>query len=64
MSCTYRVSITTEDHDTFVKNSPQANLLQSSQWASVKTEWQNERLGFYKDDKLVAVASVLIRKLL
>ena len=64
MSCTYRVGITAEDHDTFVKNSPQANLLQSSQWASVKTEWQNERLGFYKDDKLVAVASVLIRKLL
>ncbi|HFI0076398.1 TPA: aminoacyltransferase [Streptococcus suis] len=64
MSYTYRVGITAEDHDTFVKNSPQANLLQSSQWARVKTEWQNERLGFYKDNKLVAVASVLIRKLL
>ena len=64
MSYTYTIGITAEDHDTFVKNSPQANLLQSSQWASVKTEWQNERLGFYKDDKLVAVASVLIRKLL
>lgn len=64
MSYTYTIGITVEEHDTFVKNSHQANLLQSSSWADVKVGWQNERLGFYKDGKLVAVASVLIRKLL
>lgn len=56
MSYTYTIGITVEEHDTFVKNSDQANLLQSSSWADVKVGWQNERLGFYKDGKLVAVA--------
>ncbi|HGL8784927.1 TPA: peptidoglycan bridge formation glycyltransferase FemA/FemB family protein, partial [Streptococcus suis] len=63
MFCTYKIGISAEEHDSFVKQSPQANLLQSSQWATVKSEWRNERLGFFKDGKLVAVASLLIRRL-
>ncbi|HEL2461067.1 TPA: aminoacyltransferase [Streptococcus suis] len=63
MFYTYKIGISTEEHDSFVKQSPQANLLQSSQWATVKSEWRNERLGFFKDGKLVAVASLLIRRL-
>ncbi|HEM2793190.1 TPA: aminoacyltransferase [Streptococcus suis] len=63
MSYTYKIGISAEEHDLFVKQSPQANLLQSSQWATVKSEWRNERLGFFKDGKLVAVASLLIRRL-
>ena len=42
---------------------PQTNLLQSSSWAKIKDSWGNDRLGFYQDDKLVAVASVLIQPL-
>ncbi|HFI0640929.1 TPA: peptidoglycan bridge formation glycyltransferase FemA/FemB family protein [Streptococcus suis] len=63
MFYTYKVGISAKEHDSFVKQSPQANLLQSSQWATVKSEWRNERLGFFKDGKLVAVASLLIRRL-
>ncbi|MBY4972877.1 aminoacyltransferase [Streptococcus suis] len=63
MFYTYKIGISTEEHDSFVKQSPQANLLQSSQWATVKSEWRNERLGFFNDGKLVAVASLLIRRL-
>ncbi|HEL2651652.1 TPA: aminoacyltransferase [Streptococcus suis] len=63
MSYTYKIGISAEEHDSFVKQSPQTNLLQSSQWATVKSEWRNERLGFFKDGKLVAVASLLIRRL-
>ncbi|HFR3939682.1 TPA: peptidoglycan bridge formation glycyltransferase FemA/FemB family protein, partial [Streptococcus suis] len=63
MFYTYKIGISAEEHDSFVKQSPQANLLQSSQWATVKSEWRNERLGFFKDGKLVAVASLLIRRL-
>ncbi|MBY5023118.1 peptidoglycan bridge formation glycyltransferase FemA/FemB family protein [Streptococcus suis] len=64
MFYTYKIGISAEEHDSFVKQSPQVNLLQSSQWATVKSEWRNERLGFFKDGKLVAVASLLIRRLI
>lgn len=59
----YKIGITAEEHDEFVKNSPQTNLLQSSDWAKIKNNWGNERLGVYQDDKLVAVASILIQPL-
>ena len=60
---TYKIGITAEEHDEFVKNSPQTNLLQSSDWAKIKDNWGNERLGIYQDQKLVAVASILIQPL-
>ena len=59
----YKIGITAEEHDEFVKNSPQTNLLQSSDWAKIKDNWGNERLGIYQDQKLVAVASILIQPL-
>ena len=59
----YKIGITAEEHDEFVKNSPQTNLLQSSDWAKIKDNWGNERLGVYQDHKLVAVASILIQPL-
>ena len=59
----YKIGITAEEHDEFVKNSPQTNLLQSSDWANIKDNWGNERLGVYQDQKLVAVASILIQPL-
>lgn len=60
---TYKIGITAEEHDEFVKTSPQTNLLQSSDWAKIKDNWGNERLGIYQDHKLVAVASILIQPL-
>lgn len=60
---TYKIGISAEEHDQFVKIHEQVNLLQSSSWAKIKDNWGNERLAFYQDDSLVAVASVLIRPL-
>lgn len=60
---TYQVGISAQEHDTFVKTSNQTNLLQSSNWAKIKDNWGNDRLGFYKDGKLLAVASVLVQPL-
>jgi len=60
---TYKIGITAEEHDEFVKTSPQTNLLQSSDWAKIKDNWGNERLGIYQNHKLVAVASILIKPL-
>lgn len=60
---TYKIGITAEEHDEFVKTSPQTNLLQSADWSKIKDNWGNERLGVYQNHKLVAVASILIQPL-
>lgn len=60
---TYKIGLDAQEHDTFVSQHPQANLLQSSNWARIKDNWGNERIGFYKDGQLVAAASVLIQPL-
>lgn len=57
----YKIGISEVEHDTFVIQHPQVNLLQSSSWAKIKDNWGNERLGFYKNGELVAVASILIK---
>lgn len=59
----YQTGISAQEQDQFVKNHPQCNLLQSSNWAKVKDNWGNERVGFYKDGELVACCSILIRPL-
>lgn len=59
----YKIGISAEEHDNFAKSSNQTNLLQSSNWAKIKDNWDNERIGFYKDDALVASASILIKAL-
>ena len=58
----YKIGITAEEHDEFVKNSPQTNLLQSSDWAKIKDNWGNERLGIYQDQKLVAKSMSVPKK--
>ena len=45
---TYKIGISAQEHDDFVKKSSQTNLLQSASWAKVKDNWDNERIGFYK----------------
>ena len=60
---TYKTGLSTSEHDRFVIDSPQTNLLQSSSWAKIKDSWGNDRLGFYQDGNLIAVASVLIQPL-
>ena len=59
----YQLGISASDHDDFVIRSDQTNLLQSSSWAKIKDNWGNERVGFYQEDQLVAVASILIQPL-
>ena len=60
---TYKIRISAQEHDDFVKQSSQTNLLQSASWAKVKDNWDNERIGFYKNNQLVASASILIKPL-
>lgn len=59
----YKTDIPSSEHDDFVKKHALINILQSSAWQEVKSDWQHDRLGVYKDDKLLAVASILIKSL-
>ncbi|WEV45734.1 aminoacyltransferase [Streptococcaceae bacterium ESL0687] len=60
---TYKIGIDKKDHDEFIKSSELVNLLQSSSWAKIKDNWDNELIGFYKNGQMVASASLLIKKL-
>ena len=60
---TYKIGISAQEHDDFVKQSSQTNLLQSASWAKVKDNWDNERIGFYKNNQLVASVTILIKPL-
>lgn len=50
-------------HDNFVVHSKHCNLLQSSSWAKVKSNWDHAIVGVYDNDQLVASSLVLIKKL-
>lgn len=59
----YQLGIPLSEYDGFVKEHPMVNLLQSSAWEKVKSEWNHERLGVYEEGKLLAVASILVKSL-
>ena len=59
----YQLGIPLSEYDGFVKEHPMVNLLQSSAWEKVKSDWNHERLGVYEGGKLLAVASILIKSL-
>ena len=59
----YQLEIPLSEYDGFVKEHPMVNLLQSSAWEKVKSDWNHERLGVYEGEKLLAVASILIKSL-
>ena len=59
----YQLGIPLSEYDDFVKEHPMVNLLQSSAWEKVKSDWNHERLGVYEGKTLLAVASVLIKSL-
>ncbi|KGE56274.1 femAB family protein [Streptococcus pyogenes AA216] len=46
-----------------LKNIKQISVLQGSDWAKIKNQWQNERIGIYKEEKQVASLSLLIKLL-
>ncbi|HEP1566547.1 TPA: aminoacyltransferase [Streptococcus pyogenes] len=58
-----KIGISEEEHDSFVKEHQQISVLQGSDWAKIKNQWQNERIGTYKEEKQVASLSLLIKLL-
>ncbi|HEQ1205453.1 TPA: aminoacyltransferase [Streptococcus pyogenes] len=58
-----KIGISEEEHDSFIKEHQQISVLQGSDWAKIKNQWQNERIGIYKEEKQVASLSLLIKLL-
>ena len=63
MSYLFFKNINQEEFDEFVKNHEYCNLLQSYNWAKVKSNWDHMYTGVYKDNELVATGLVLIKRL-
>ena len=63
MSYLFFKDINREEFDEFVKNHEYCNLLQSYNWAKVKSNWDHMYTGVYKDNVLVATGLVLIKRL-
>jgi vancomycin resistance protein VanK len=56
-------TISADEHRAFVREQPWASFLQTPAWATVKSEWRGESLGWYDGERLVGVGLVLYRKL-
>jgi lipid II:glycine glycyltransferase (peptidoglycan interpeptide bridge formation enzyme) len=55
--------ISADEHRDFVRQQPWVSFLQTPAWATVKSEWRGESLGWYDGERLVGAALVLYRKL-
>ncbi len=60
---TFTTEIPRKDFDAFASSHPMSNLLQSWNWAQIKSNWGHLHTAVYKDGKLVGTALVLIKQL-
>lgn len=63
MKMEFVIGIDPNEHDAFVKQHSLSNLLQSSNWAKVKDNWDHKIVGVKENGEIVASASVLIKRL-
>jgi vancomycin resistance protein VanK len=56
-------TIPADEHRAFIREQPSASFLQTPAWATVKSEWRGESLGWYDGERLVGAGLVLYRKL-
>ena len=61
MSLTVR-PISADAHRAFIAEQPWASFLQTPAWATVKSEWRGESIGWYAGDSLVGAGLVLYRQ--
>jgi len=57
------ITLSSEEHDNFVKNHKYGELNQIYKWQFVKKGWIGKNIGIKKDGKLVGACLILLRKL-
>ncbi|MFI3307596.1 MAG: peptidoglycan bridge formation glycyltransferase FemA/FemB family protein [Mycoplasmatota bacterium] len=58
---TFKKNISSLEYDEFYKNADFVNFMQDYRWANVKDNFENILVGVYENDKLLLIASLLIR---
>ena len=53
-----------KEYDNFVANYSMASFMQEYNWANVKDNWGHFHCGLYKNDKLVGVCLILVKKII
>jgi serine/alanine adding enzyme len=53
-----------EEYDNFILNYSMASLTQTYNWANIKSNWRHFHCGLYKDDTLVGVCLILVKKMI
>ncbi len=61
---TFKDNIEEIEYNKFIENYSMCSFMQEYNWAKVKNNWQELHCGLYKDNKLVAVCSILIKKII
>ena len=59
-----KMNITNQDHDAFVKNHPNGDLLQLTKWAETKqlTGWYSKRIAVGENGEVKELASCYLKK--
>lgn len=59
---TFTSNLKREEYDKFIENYSMASFMQDYEWASIKDNWGSFHCGLYKDEKLVGVCLILVKK--
>lgn len=60
---TFNENISKEKYDKFIENESMAPFCQEYNWSNMKKEWSSFHCGLYKDNKLVGVCLILVKKI-
>ena len=58
----FKVDIDKEEYNKFISKYSMAPITQDYRWANVKKDWEHTLCALYKDNSIVGVALLLIKK--
>ena len=59
---TFNKNISKEEYDKFISEYSMAPFYQEYNWSNIKEDWNSFHCGLYKDNKLVSVCLILVKK--
>lgn len=59
---TFTSDLNKTEYDNFVSNYSMSSLTQTYNWANIKDNWGHFHCGLYKDNTLVGVCLILVKK--